>query len=141
MENGRVLNRPLFLFLLDLEVKRARRYQNFFCVVKLKLSPRPGHEHRKELQTCYQVLSKCIAEELRETDILGSLGNDQLAALLPYADLFAGDHVRSRFEENLKYFDFPKEGYEVMIDRICFPYDGAAAEDLIRKVTGAEASC
>ncbi len=36
-EFGRILKRDLFLFLLDLEVKRARRYQNFLSILIMKI--------------------------------------------------------------------------------------------------------
>lgn len=37
MEVGQVLNREAFVYFLDLEVKRARRYQNFFCLITLSI--------------------------------------------------------------------------------------------------------
>ena len=140
MAAARILSRDLFLYVLDLEVERARRYQNFFCVLKLKLSQLSGQEKGKGLQECYHSLCSWLQGELRESDILGSLGDDQLAVLLPYADLLGSGHVRSRLEGGLKYFNFKNAGYEVMIDQVCFPKDGTVTEDLIRKVTGIEAS-
>ena len=137
---GRFLSRELFLRILDLEVKRARRYQGSFCVVKLKLSPLTAQEHGKRLQKNYQSFSKWLRGELREIDVIGSLGDNQLAVLLPYADLSGSGHVRSRLEGRLKYFDFKKYGYQVMIEQICFPQDGTATEDLVHKVIGTEAS-
>ena len=140
MAAGRILSRELFLHVLDLEVERARRYQNCFGVLWLKLSQLPGQEKRKGLQECYQSLSNWLRGELRESDIVGSLGDDQLVALLPYADLWGSGDVRSRLEGSLKYFDFKNAGYEVMIDQICFPKDGTVTEDLVRKVTGIKTS-
>lgn len=140
MAAGRILSRELFLYVLDLEVERARRYQNFFCVLRLKLSQLAGQEKRKGLQESYQSLSNWLRGELRESDIVGSLGDDQLAALLPYADLWGSGHVRSCLEGSLRYFDFKNAGYEIMIDQICFPKDGTVTEDLVRKVTGIETS-
>ena len=35
----RILDKDLFLYLLDLEVKRARRYQNFISILLMKLVP------------------------------------------------------------------------------------------------------
>ena len=136
---GRFLDRELFLRILDLEIKRARRYQGFFCVIKLKLSPLTGQENGKRLQKKYQSLSNWLGGELRKTDVIGSLGDNQLAALLPYADLSGSGHVRSRLEGRLKYFDFEKNGYQVTIEQICFPKDGTMTEDLVHKVIGTEA--
>lgn len=127
--------------MLDLEVERARRYQEFFCVLKLKLSRLPGQEEGKDLKKCYQSLGNYLRGELRESDILGSLGgDDQLVALLPYADPRGSELVRSRLEDSLKYFGFKDAGYEVMIDHFCFPRDGTVMEDLVHKLIGREES-
>ena len=134
MKRRRIPNREMFLYLLDLEVKRAIRYQNFFCILKLKLSRLLEYGNGKGLQTCYQTLRHLLIEELRESDILGSLGDDQLAILIPYADLSAGGSARSRLEGSLKYYEFKNEGYEVMIDQISFPMDGTDMPDLVGKL-------
>ena len=139
-ELNRILKQETFLYLLDLEVKRARRYQDFFCVLVLKLNRLPSHDNGKGQQTCYQTLTNLLTGELRESDILGSLGETGLAALLPYADSSAGNVAKSRFEGSLKYCDFESEGYEVMVDQICFPVDGTDIRDLMKKVVGTEAS-
>jgi len=136
MERRRIPNWEMFLYLLDLEVKRARRYQNFFCILKLKLSRLPDHENGKGLQICYQTLRHLLIEELRESDIFGSPGDDQFAILIPYADLSAGDAVRSRLEASLKYYQSKNEGYEVRIDQISFPKDGTDTPDLVAKLLG-----
>jgi GGDEF domain-containing protein len=140
MESSRILNRELFLYFLDLEVKRARRYQNFFSILILKLAQCSSHDNEKGLQTCYQQLIHLLRDEFRESDILGSLGENRLVALLPYADQWAGGHAKFHCEGSLKYYDFKSEGYEVMIDQICFPIDGTDTNDLVKKVMGTETS-
>jgi len=135
---GRVLNRDLFLFLLDLEVKRARRYQNFLCLLLLKLKPSSKNDNGPGSQNFYKTLSNLLMEEMRESDILGSLGEHQLAILLPYADILAGDHAKCRFEGVLRCFDLKNKGYEVMIDQICFPRNGTDSIELIKKALETE---
>jgi len=135
-ELSRILSQEIFLYLLDLEVKRARRYQDFFCILILSLNRIPSHDDGKGEQTCYKTLANLLIEELRDSDILGSLGEKRLAALLPYADSSAGDVAKSRFEGSLKYCDFESEGFEVAIDQICFPIDGTDTIDLVKKVIG-----
>ena len=129
---GRVLSRDLFVFLLDLEIKRARRYQNFICLLLLRLKPFSKNDHDPDLQDGYQALSNLLMEEMRDSDILGFLGERELAILLPYADVFAGDHAKCRFESVLKCFDPKSKGYEVMIDQVCFPGDGTDCMELIK---------
>ncbi len=135
-ESGRVLNRDVFLYLLDLEVKRSRRYQNFFCILILQLMETANGEFEKGLQASYQRLAHLLQEEVRDSDILGTLGNKRLAVILPYADVSAGIYTRSRFESSLQYCDFHREGYQVVVENICFPNDGTDTSDLVRKVVG-----
>jgi PleD family two-component response regulator len=135
-ELSRILNQEIFLYLLDLEVKRARRYQDFFCILILNLNRIPSHDNGKGEEACYETLANLLIEELRDSDILGSLGEKRLAALLPYADSSAGGVAKSRFEGSLKYCDFESEGYKVMVDQICFPVDGTDIRDLMKKVVG-----
>jgi len=136
---GRILNRDLFLFLLDLEVKRARRYQNFLCLMLFKIKQFSKEDDGGGLKACYQTLSDLLTEEIRESDIIGSLELDKLVVLLPYADVKAGTYVQSRFEDALKYYDFKNKGFEIMIDQVCFPINGTDTMDLIRRALGAEA--
>ena len=133
MEGRRISNREMFWYLLDLELKRGMRYQNYFCLLTFKLYRIHDHANGKELKTCYQALSHFLIEELRESDILGSLGEDQLAILLLYADPSVGGLVRSRIEDSLKCNAFKDQGYEVMINQICFPRDGTDTAELSRR--------
>jgi PleD family two-component response regulator len=133
-----IFNRGIFLYLLDLEVKRARRYQNFFSVLILKIVPLSRKDDGRGLPSCVNQLSHLLREEFRESDILGSLGENKLAALLPYADVSAGGQARSHFQASLEYCDFQKEGYEVKIEQFCFPFDGTDTRDLLKKVIGPE---
>jgi hypothetical protein len=133
MDGGRISSREMFWYLMDLELKRALRYQNYFCLLTFKLCRIHDHANGKGLQTCYQALGHLLMDELRESDILGSLGEDQLAILLPYADPPDGGLVRSRIEQSLKYDEFKDQGYEVMINQICFPRDGTDTAEFSRR--------
>jgi GGDEF domain-containing protein len=134
----RILPREVFLHILDLEVKRSRRYQNFFSVLVLELDELPDHDIEMEIQACLGKLTRLLAEEMRDSDILGALGEKRLAVILPYADLVAGGNTRSRFESSLQFYDFIRDGFRVVIDQVFFPRDGADTSDLVRKVAGSE---
>jgi GGDEF domain-containing protein len=129
----RVLDKSVFLFLIDLEVKRARRYQNFLCILTLKLNALSKDESG-DLQTCYQMLTNLLTEEIRESDIIGQLSRDMVGVLLPYADVSAGNDAISRFEHSLKYWDFKHKGYEVMIGQVSFPAHETNTESLVKRV-------
>ena len=130
---GRILNRDLFHFVLDIEVKRSRRYQNFLCLMLFKIKQFSQESDRGGMQACYRKLGDLLMEETRESDIIGSLELDRLVVLLPYADMKAGAHVKSRFEDALKYYDFKSKGIEIMIDQVCFPVNGSDTMDLIKR--------
>jgi diguanylate cyclase (GGDEF)-like protein len=130
---GRILNRDLFHFVLDIEVKRSRRYQNFLCLMLFKIKQFSQEGDRGGMEACYRKLGDLLMEETRESDIIGSLELDRLVVLLPYADMKAGAHVKSRFEEALKYYDFKSKDIEIMIDQVCFPINGTDTTDLIKR--------
>jgi GGDEF domain-containing protein len=136
----RILTREIFLYFLDLEVKRSRRYQNFFSILVLSLDEVPSGGNGNGLQACYRRLSRLLAAEMRDSDILGALGEKRLAVILPYADLFSGGQTRSRFESSLHFYDFNRDGYRVVVEQVCFPRDGADTSDLVRRVAGIESS-
>jgi GGDEF domain-containing protein len=137
-DQRRILNRDVFFRLLDLEVKRARRYQNFFSLLIMRLKGLTDRMESGALQDSYQKLCGLLSSELRANDILGALDRDKVVALLPYADMMAADSVKSRFEGNFKYFSFYDEGFEVEMKRFCFPMDGADTGDLIQRLIGAQ---
>jgi hypothetical protein len=130
---GRILNRDLFQFVLDIEVKRSRRYQNFLCLMLFKIKLFSEEGHQGDMQACYRKLGDLLMEETRESDLIGSLELGRLVVLLPYADMKAGAHVKSRFEDALKYYDFKSKGIEIMIDQVCFPVNGSDTTDLIQR--------
>ena len=95
--SGRILERDFFLQLLDLEVRRARRYQNFFCILVMKLNQLWGQDNGMHRNSCYEKLTRSLKGELRESDILGSLNDDCVAAILPYGDAGAGELLSADF--------------------------------------------
>ena len=130
----RILSRDHFFSLLDLEVKRARRYQNFFSIIVMRLKKLASHDNGFNLSSCYQKLAHLLREEIRESDVVGIVNDNSIAALLPYGDSVCGENAKSRFDRNLKFFDFPKEGYEIKVDQVCFPMDVTNTPDLIKRL-------
>ncbi|MGQ9647313.1 MAG: hypothetical protein ACUVWO_12345 [Thermodesulfobacteriota bacterium] len=130
----RILSKDLFLYLLDLEVRRGRRYQNFLSILILDLVALPTADRGADFETSYQMLTSLLKDEMRETDIFGALGEKRLIALLPYADLFAGELAKARFESVLEHYDFRSNGYKVEIHQVSFPTNGADTAELMKKL-------
>src|SRR4030043_240737 len=89
----RILSKDLFLYLLGLEVKRGRRFQNFLSILILDLVVLPKGDGGEDIETTYQMLTTLLKDEMRETDIFGALGENRLIILLPYADLIAEENL------------------------------------------------
>ena len=138
-KTGRVLNREPFIYFLDFEVKRARRYQNYLSLLLMKFVRCHNEGDEKGFETSYQIFTELVEEEFRETDLLGSLGEDKLAVLIPYADAETGKIVKSRFEKNLKNYDFKTNGFEIAVQQINFPMNGTSAMDILKKALGSRA--
>lgn len=134
MEDNRILDKDLFLFLLDIEVKRARRYQNFLALLLLKVKPLLEKDSEKRLEESYKRLSNVVLQEIRESDLLGSLEKNRLVVMLPYADEAAGNYAKSRLTRVLEDCDFQNEGYNIMIHQTCFPLNGTNTEEIIRNI-------
>ena len=134
----RIFDKDLFLYLLDLEVKRARRYQNFISILLMKLVPFSKEGNGTNFEACRQSLTHVLKTEMRETDILGSLGENGLVALLPYADVSAGRQAKTRFEKSLDGYDFKNKGYDVTVHQFCYPRNGTNTFDLIKKALETE---
>ena len=132
---SRIVEKDLFLFLLDHEVKRARRYQNFLSLLGIKLIPLPGGEEAG-MEGSAQVMTGLLRDETRESDLLGQGENNQLFLLLPYADSTVAGRVKSRFENVLKYCDFKEKGCEVRMDQVCFPVQGTNPQELLESLGG-----
>ena len=130
----RILSKELFLYLLDLEVKRGRRYQNFLSILVLDLVALAKGDGRPDFDTSYQMLISLLKDELRETDIFGALGEKRLIVLLPYADLSAGELAKSRFENIIGHYDFKSKGYKVQVHQVSFPMNGSNTADLVKQL-------
>ena len=128
---GNVLNRQSFLFLLDLEIKRAQRYQNLLSLLSLTfghLNPSVGEDVSISLKT----LANLVKGELRETDIVGQAAGNRLLVMLPYADMEGAHTVRERLEKILYEYGFGREGFTVVINEVCFPTHATSFSDLLQ---------
>ena len=128
---GHVLNIQSFLFLLNLEIKRARRYQNSISL----LSHTFGHLEpslREEPSISLKTLASLLKSELRDTDIVGQGGGNRLLFMLPYADMARAHNVRERLEKTLHYYGFGRNSFTIEIDEVCFPTHATNVDDILR---------
>jgi diguanylate cyclase (GGDEF)-like protein len=128
---GHVFNRQSFLFLLNLEIKKAQRYQNYLSLLSLtfdhpnpSLGENPGISLKK--------LANLLKDELRDTDVLGQSAGNRLLVILPYADMAGAHNVRNRLEQILQDYGFGQKGANIEIAEVCFPTHATNIDDLLR---------
>ena len=122
---GQVFNRESFLFFLDLEVKRARRYQDYLSL--LSLSSPVG----KNPSVSSKTFASLVKDELRGTDLIGLGGENRLLVLLPHADMAAAHKVKQRLAQILEEYAFDKKGLMMKIDAVSFPTHATNVKDLL----------
>ncbi len=128
------------MFLLELEIKRAQRYQNFLSLLSLTfghLNPSVGEHASISLKT----LANFVKGELRETDIVGQDAGNRLQVMLPYADMTGAHTVRERLEKILYEYGFGREGFTVEINEVCFPTHATSFDDLLLMAGTLETMC
>lgn len=128
---GNVFNKQSFLFMLNLEIKRAQRYRDYLSLVSLTfghLDPLP----EKSPTISFKTLANLLKNTLRDTDIIGQSGRNQLLVILPYADMAEAARVRERLKKTLHDYGFVRKGFTIEISEACFPTHATNIEDLLQ---------
>ncbi len=130
-----VLAREAFLHYLNLEIKRARRYQNFFSVMRFELELRNNRaDGVKKRENGLKSLLKLLKEEIRETDILGQTRENEVMVLLPYCDCSGADVVNMRLGGLIRDFYFGNEEFRVKSGIACFPVEATDMPEILKKL-------
>lgn len=128
-----IFAREDFFRLLDLEIKRARRYQNLFGVVRFELKEH-GHGGIQNQGKNLRFMLKLLREEIRETDLLGQTEKNEVMILLPYCDSSGSEVVYARLDSLIKDFRFGKEKLKVSSGFVCFPMEGNDMTEILKKL-------
>jgi GGDEF domain-containing protein len=127
-----VLTPDAFDFVLNNELKRAVRSQNFLTLLLIEPAPADasadGADERERLVTH---IAGLVSRELRETDLLSQTGTHQLSVLLLDADLPNSMRVVDRLMSRFEHYEF---AHPIAIDvgAACCPTHGADATSLRR---------
>jgi GGDEF domain-containing protein len=122
-----------FFRLLDLEIKRARRYQNLFGVLRFELNNR-GSTISGNLGKDLKFVLKLVREEIRETDVLGQTEKNEIMVILPYCDSSGLEVVYARLNNLIRDFHFGDHQVKVHSGFVCFPMEGTDMEEILNKL-------
>ncbi len=128
-EGSKLLTPGAFEFVLDSELKRAVRSQNYLTLVVV--------ETRREWEgvmvtaddgTVHEVAS-LIAREVRDTDLIGHTGIGTIALVLLDADYEHSARVIDRLVARIENYEFPT-ALRIAVGAACYPTHAVDAESL-----------
>jgi diguanylate cyclase (GGDEF)-like protein len=129
-EDFRVLTPEAFEFVLNNELKRAVRSQNYLTLLLVEPSlpdvPGEGNGERERIVRHIAVL---ISRDVRETDLLAQTGKGRLSVVLLDADLQNSMRVVERLMSRLEHYEFSRP-IEIAVGAACCPTHGADAGSL-----------
>lgn len=131
-QGSRLLAPAAFDFVLESELKRAVRAQNFLTLVVvearrewegLTLTADPG---------TVAELAEIVGREVRDTDLLGRTDEGLLSLLLLDADFDTSTQVIDRLMSRISNYDFPKP-LRLAVGAACYPTHAVDVASLRRQ--------
>lgn len=136
-EDFRVLTPEAFDFVLNNELKRAVRSQNFLTLLLLEptaqaaaRSPTGAQAPPTTPETVRQV-ARLVSREVRETDLLAQTENGRVSVVLLDADFPNSMRVVDRLMSRFEHYEFPTP-LAIEVGAACCPTHGVDVESLRR---------
>ena len=131
-EGSRLLTPGAFEFVLDSELKRAVRSQNFLTLVVVEASREwEGIMVTADDGTLHEV-AQIIGKEVRDTDLLGHTEKGTLALVLLDSDFEHSSRVIDRLVSRIENYEFPT-ALRIAVGAACYPTHAVDAESLKRQ--------
>lgn len=131
-EGSKVLTPGAFKFVLDRELTRAMRSQNFLTLVLVEASREwEGMMMTADEATVHEV-AQLIGREVRDVDLLGHTERGTLALVLLDADYEHSIRVVDRLISRIENYEFPT-ALRIAVGAACYPTHAVDAESLTRQ--------
>jgi PleD family two-component response regulator len=131
-EGSKLLTPGAFEFVLDSELKRAVRSQNFLTLVVLEAAREwEGMTVSADDGTVHQV-AQIIGKEVRDTDLIGHTDKGVLALVLLDADFEHSTRVIDRLVGRIENYEFPT-ALRIAVGAACYPTHAVDALSLKRQ--------
>jgi hypothetical protein len=131
-EGSKLLTPGAFAFVLDSELKRAVRSQNFLTLVTVEAS----REWEGMMVTAddgtVQEVAQIISREVRDTDLIGHTDKGTLAVVLLDADFDNSSRVINRMVSRIENYEF-QTTLRIAVGAACCPTHAVDAESLKRQ--------
>ena len=131
-EGSRLLTPGAFEFVLDSELKRAVRSQNYLTLVTVEASREwEGMMVTADDGTVLEV-AQIIGKEVRDTDLMGHTEKGTLSLVLIDADFEHSTRVIDRLVSRIENYEFPT-ALRIAVGAACYPTHAVDAETLKRE--------
>ena len=131
-ENSKLLTPGAFEFVLDSELKRAVRSQNYLTLVTVEASREwEGMTVTADDGTLHEV-AQLIVREVRDTDLIGHTDRGTLALVLLDADYEHSERVINRLVSRIENYEFPTQ-MRIAVGAACYPTHAVDADSLKRQ--------
>jgi GGDEF domain-containing protein len=131
-EGSRLLTPNAFEFVLDGELKRAVRSQNFLTLVVLEAKREwEGLMVTADDGTVEEV-AQIVGREIRDTDLIGHTEKGMLSLVLLDADYESSSRVIDRLVQRIDHYDFPTP-LRISVGAACYPTHAVDSPSLKRQ--------
>ena len=131
-EGSRLLTANAFDFVLDGELKRAVRSQNFLTLVVVETRREWDGITVNADEGTVEKVAQLLGHEVRDTDLLGFTNSGTLSLALLDADYSNSTKVIDRLLQRIDSYDFPTP-LRISMGAACYPTHAVDAESLKQK--------
>jgi len=128
-EGTRLLTPHAFDFVLDSELKRAVRAQNFLTLVVLEARREWEGLIMDADEGTVSEVARIVGHEVRDTDLLGSVQNGRMLLVLLDADDASSRRIIDRLVQRIDHYDFPAP-LQISLGAACYPTHAVDADAL-----------
>jgi hypothetical protein len=129
---NKVLTPGAFEFVLDSELKRAVRSQNFLTLIVVEASREWEGMTVTADEGTLQEIAQIIGKEVRDTDLIGHTEKGTLSLVLIDADFEHSSHVIDRLVSRIEHYEFPT-ALRLAVGAACYPTHAVDADSLKRQ--------
>lgn len=130
-ENSKLLTPGAFEFVLESELKRAVRSQNYLTLVRVEASSEWEGTTTADDGTLQEV-AQLIGREVRDTDLMGHTDRGMLALVLLDSDFEHSQRVINRLVSRIESYEFPT-ALRIAVGAACYPTHAVDADSLKRQ--------
>ena len=131
-EGTRLLTPNAFEFVLDAELKRAVRSQNFLTLVVVETRREWDGMMMTADEGTVTSVAQIVGHEVRDTDLLGAMNEGTLSLVLLDADYDSSRKVIDRLVQRIDSYDFSAP-LRISVGAACYPTHGVDSESLKRQ--------